>query len=181
METSHFPNLRRDGPGEVVDVEVEIGEVGEVPNLLGYLPREGVVVEVEAGEAPELGHGGGDGSGEPAPLERDVRHFAVLVARHPLELSAAAAGVAVAGPGAQHAALGVQRRLERHERAHLRVAPREGDEGKDDDEEEGEGEWGGTHVLLWGNRRGEGERGGGEKKKKGGFFISLCSTVHTQK
>lgn len=37
LKTSHVPNLRRYAPREIIDVEIEIIEFGEIRNLFGNL------------------------------------------------------------------------------------------------------------------------------------------------
>jgi hypothetical protein len=93
LEATESAELDGDGAGEVVDAEVELGEVGQAAELARYLPAEVVVVQVEAGESREHGDGGRDGAGEPLPLERDGGDPAAGVAGDALEVVPAAAGV----------------------------------------------------------------------------------------
>ena len=100
MEAAEPAELDGDGPGQVVDAEVELGEVREAAELPRDVPAEVVVVEVEAGEAREHGERGRDGAGEPLPLQRDGGDPAARVAGDSLEVVPAAAWVAAAHPRA---------------------------------------------------------------------------------
>ena len=122
LEATESAKLDGDGAGEVVDAEVELGEVRKAAELARYLPAQVVVVQVEAGESREHGDGGRDGAGEPLPLERDGGDPAAGVAGHALEVVPAAAGVAAARPRGQRAPRRVQRRLQLHQRVQLGIA-----------------------------------------------------------
>lgn len=156
MEATESAELDGDGAGEVVDAEVELGEVGQAAELARYLPAEVVVVQVEAGESREHGDGGRDGAGEPLPLERDGGDPAAGVAGDALEVVPAAAGVTAARPRGQRAPRRVQRRLELHQRVQLRIARgREGRRGggsggaEEQEREEGApGRHGGGRVRV---------------------------------
>lgn len=69
LKVSHGGNLHRHGPGEMVHVEVQIRELGQLPNLPRYGPLDAVVVEVQPLEPPEPGDRGREGAGEPTALQ----------------------------------------------------------------------------------------------------------------
>lgn len=121
LEARHGPNLHGNASGEIVHVEVEVGQLGEVGDFSRYLPADGIVVQVEPGEALEARDRRRDGAREPLPLQRYVRHLPVLIAGHSLEVSSAR--VPFAGPWWEDPVLRIQSRLHLHQRPHLRVPP----------------------------------------------------------
>ena len=52
LEVDHGSNLDGHGPGEMVHVEVQVRELGQLPNLPRYGALDAVVVQVEPLEAP---------------------------------------------------------------------------------------------------------------------------------
>lgn len=72
LQGGHGGDLGRDGPGEVVDVEVEVGEAGEGGELAGERAGEAVVVEVQPRERREPGDGGRERPGEPFPCSETL-------------------------------------------------------------------------------------------------------------
>lgn len=120
LQTSHVPDFRRDPAGEVVDVEVQVGELGEFGDLRRDLPRQRVVVEEEAGEEAKPRYRRRYVANQALPLQRDVRHLAELVAADALE-APSSAGFPFRRPRREHPPLRVQRILELHQRPHLRI------------------------------------------------------------
>lgn len=166
LQGGHGGDLGRDGPGEVVDVEVEVGEAGEGGELAGERAGEAVVVEVQPRERREPGDGGRERPGEPFPLQRDVGDGPRgAVARHALEPAAAFAPARVPPrrPRRQQPPRGVQPRRQVQQRPHLPRArrarrARAGQDEDDDDNGRGRDEarcrhWRETRAC----RRGRGE------------------------
>lgn len=88
LQARHGSNLVRDTAGEVVDIEVEISEAGEVADLLGNVSRQGIEVQVETSQAPELTDCRGERPSETSPLQGDVDDdVTTLVAGDTLECS----------------------------------------------------------------------------------------------
>ena len=173
MEVDNGGNLDRHGPGEMVDVEVQVRELGQLPNLLQYGPLDAVVVEVQPLEPTQPGHRRRQGSREPAALQRDRGDAAVAAACHADE----GAGAWVAGgvPGAEDPAGRVQRPLERRQRAGVLLVARGGAEDGEEQEQEGKRQEGaeaeaeargghGSRGLEAAEREGWGE-GGPERVK----------------
>lgn len=136
LEVDNGGNLHGHGPGEMVDVEVQVRELGQLPNLPRYGPLDTVVVEVQPLEPPQPGHRRRQGSREPAALQRDRGDAAVAAAGHADE----GAGAWVAGgvPGAEDPAGRVQRLLERRQRAGVLLVARGGADDGEEQEHEGE-------------------------------------------
>lgn len=122
LQGCHGADLRRDWPGEVVDVEVEVGEVGELP---GQAAAEPVVVEVEPRERGEARHGGRERAGEPLPLQASARRWPRRRGRRRPRTRTTRRGRRARGPRREQPARWVQRQ----KRASLAVVRRAGQEG----------------------------------------------------
>ena len=140
LEVDHGSNLDGHGPGEMVHVEVQVRERGQLPNLPWYGALDAIVVQVQPLEAPEPGDRRRQAAGEPAALQRDGRDASGGVAGDAEE--GAAARVAGGVPGAQDPAGRVKCPPERRERTGvLRVARRGGGDGEEHEQvQEGEGD-----------------------------------------
>ena len=81
MKIRQISNMVRNDAREIIDIEIQIPELTQTHNLLGNFSVQVVEVQVETRQAGELAHGGGYLAGEPFSLEREVCDTAALVAR----------------------------------------------------------------------------------------------------
>lgn len=112
LKIRHVPKGTRNLSGEVIDIEIQIGQLGQRGDLGGNVSAERVEVQVETGQALEPCNGAGYLTGQTLALERYVDHASEAVAGHAFESSGA--GIGVRSPRAQDSTLRVQRGLQRH-------------------------------------------------------------------
>ncbi|KAG6665546.1 hypothetical protein CIPAW_02G168700 [Carya illinoinensis] len=89
LKIIHLANLGRNLPGEIIDIEIQITELGQPGNVLRYFPSKSIEVQVQASQAFELSQGCRYCTREGLPLQRDIGHAALLVAGHAIERSTA--------------------------------------------------------------------------------------------
>jgi hypothetical protein len=143
LEAGHGGNLDGHRSGEVVHVEVQVRELGQLPNLPRNGALDAVVVEVQPLKTAKPGERRRQGAGEPAALQRDGRDAASAVALDAVE--GATARVTGWIPGAEGTAGRVECPLERNERARVIPVARRGVEHRNEQEQDEEAEARGRH------------------------------------